>query len=264
MLGRATCSVRVPSSDAGVWLMHADYLLSHPSTQASSVPIVPIPTLWSVLMDGLAPIWPSTRTQIDGVSIGDAWPCSVMPSHPTHPWENIVPFHKLTQWLTYSLMAPMTRLLNVHFAGSELLTGLPEYRNGGLLIDTGLLTLKPDDAKRGLVQYQRNAAATGQPSMEVVPLFAVDDDVIVEWRALTVGFLDLLLAEVNALLGLRGHDQLTLAQMLEAGTWKVSKLHGPLELVSLTSVQGGREIAEVSRPNTKEPPIMIISDGTVF
>jgi Protein of unknown function (DUF1688) len=28
--------------------------------------------------------------------------------------------------------------------------------------------------------------------------------------------------------------------------------------------QGGREIAEVSRPNTKEPPIMILSDGTVF
>ena len=29
-------------------------------------------------------------------------------------------------------------------------------------------------------------------------------------------------------------------------------------------LQGGREIAEVSRPNTKEPPILIDSDGTVF
>ncbi|KAF2496801.1 DUF1688-domain-containing protein [Lophium mytilinum] len=224
-----------------------DYLLSHPSTQASSVPIIPLPTLWNVLMDGLGPIWPATRTQIDGISIGDAWPCSVMPSHPTHPWENIVPFHKLTQWLTYSLMVPMTKLLNVYFAGSELLTGLPEYRNGGLLIDTGLLTLKPEDAKRGLAQYQRNAQVKGQPNMEVVPLFTADDDVIVEWRAVTVGFLDELLAEVNTLLGLRGTEKLNLAQMLEAGSWK-----------------GGREIAEVSRPNTKEPPIMILSDGTVF
>ncbi|KAF2202623.1 DUF1688-domain-containing protein [Delitschia confertaspora ATCC 74209] len=224
-----------------------DYLLSHPSTQASSVPIIPLPTLWSTLMDGLSPIWPSTRTQIDGVSIGDAWPCSVMPSHPTHPWENIVPFHKLTQWLTYSLMVPMTKLLNVYFAGSELLTGLPEYRNGGLLVDTGLLTLKPEDTQRGLAQYQKNAQLKGQPNMEVVPLFTADDDVIVEWRAVTVGFLDELLAEVNSLLGLSGHDKLSLAQMLEAGTWK-----------------GGREIAEVSRPNTKEPPIMILSDGTVF
>ncbi|KAH9822101.1 protein urg3-like [Teratosphaeria destructans] len=168
-----------------------------------------------------------------------------MPSN--QPWENIVPFHKLTQWLTYSLMVPMQKLANVHFVGVELMTGLPEYRNGGLLVDTGLLTLNPDDAQRGLDQYQRNAQRQGQPNVEVVPLFTADDDVIVEWRALTVGFLDMLLVEVNEQLNLRGSDKLTLAQMLEAGTWK-----------------GGREIAEVSRPNTKEPPIMILSDGTVF
>ncbi|KAK7559238.1 hypothetical protein JOL62DRAFT_14836 [Phyllosticta paracitricarpa] len=224
-----------------------DYLLSHPSTQASSVPIVPVPIFWKVLMDGLGPIWPATRTQIDGVSLGDAWPCSVMPSHPTQPWENIVPFHKLTQWLTYSLMVPMSKLLKVHFAGEHLMTGLPEYRNGGLFIDTGLLTLKPEDAKRGLAQYQQNAQVKGQPNVEVVPMFAADDDVIVEWRAVTVGFLDELLREVNTMLGLSDCDKLSLAQMLEAGSWK-----------------GGRELAEVSRPNTKEPPIMIMSDGTVF
>jgi len=172
-------------------------------------------------MDGLSAIWPATRTQVDGIPLGDAWPCGSMPSHPTHPWENIVPFHKLTQWMTYSLMVPMQKLANVHFVGTELLTGLPEYRNGGLLVDTGLLTLKPEDAKRGLEQYQMNATRQGQPSVEVVPLFTADDDVIVEWRALTVGFLDMLLDEVNLLLGLRGAGKLTLAQMLEAGTWKV-------------------------------------------
>lgn len=174
-------------------------------------------------MDGLSPIWPTTRTQIDRVSLGDAWPCSSMPSHPTSTWENIVPFHKLTQWLCYSLMVPMTKLLHVHFAGVELMTGLPEYRNGGLLIDTGLLTLKPEDARRGLQQYQMNAMKQGQPNVEVVPLFTADDDVIVEWRALTVGFLDELLIEVNSLLGLTGSKKLSLAQMLEAGTWKVRK-----------------------------------------
>ncbi|KAF1814062.1 hypothetical protein P152DRAFT_303218 [Eremomyces bilateralis CBS 781.70] len=224
-----------------------DYLLSHPTTHASSVPIIPLPTLWDLLMDGLGPIWPQTRTHIDGVPLGDAWPCSIMPSHPTHPWESIVPFHKLTQWLCYSIMVPMTKLLQVHFAGAELLTGLPEYRNGGLFVDTGLMTLKPDETQRGLEQYRANAERLGQPSMEVVPMFTADDDVIVEWRAATVGFLDELLIEVNKMLGLSGSDCLSLAQMLEAGSWK-----------------GGRELAEVSRPNTKEPPIMIFSDGTVF
>lgn len=96
---------------------YTDYLLSHPSTQASSVPVIPLPTFWEVLMDGLGPIWPATRTQIDGISIGDAWPCSSMPSDPRNPCANIVPFHKLTQWLCYSLMVPMTKLMHVHFAG---------------------------------------------------------------------------------------------------------------------------------------------------
>ncbi|KAF2858573.1 DUF1688-domain-containing protein [Piedraia hortae CBS 480.64] len=223
-----------------------DYLLSHSTTVVTAVPIVPVPTLWTALADGLSNIWPTSRPQVSGKSVGDAWPYASMPNA-TEPWEHIVPFHNATQWLAYSLMVPMQRLANVHFVGTELLTGLPEYRNGGLLIDTGLLTLKPEDAKRGLDAFQKNATREGQPNMEVVPLFSVEDDVIVEWRALTVGFMDLLLDEVNSCLNLPAGERLSLAQLLEAGTWK-----------------GGRELAEVSRPNTKESPIMISSDGTVF
>ncbi|KAI5780769.1 hypothetical protein EDC01DRAFT_718625 [Geopyxis carbonaria] len=223
-----------------------DYLLQHPTTELHGVnPVIPIPTLWNLLMDGLAPIWPQSRTQFDGISLGDAWPCSSMP--PAPGWERIVAFHKLTQWLTYSLLVPMKELMAIQFVGEELLTGLPEYRNGGLLIDTGLLTLRPQQTERGINKYHENSMKAGQPNMEVVPMFTPDDDVIVEWRAVTIGFLDLLLEEVNKMLGLSGKDSLSLAQMLEAGTWK-----------------GGRELAEVSRPNTKEPPIMILSDGTVF
>lgn len=116
----------------------------------------------------------------------------------------------------------MSKLMGIKFAGSELMTGLPEYRNGGLLIDTGFLTLKPADMERGLNAFTDNAKNEGQPNMEVVPLFDASDDVIVEWRALTVGFLDELLEVVNQKLGLKGRDRLSLAQMLEAGTWKVS------------------------------------------
>ena len=121
-------------------------------------------------------------------------------------------------------MVPMSKLMNIHFAGSDLLTGLPEYRNGGLLIDMGLLTLKEDDLQRGLNAFKENAQIRGQPNVEVVPLFSADDDVIVEWRAITVGLLDELVDEVNGQLGLLGEDQLSLAQMLEAGSWKVGSL----------------------------------------
>lgn len=219
-----------------------DYLISHPDTVAAAVPVVPLPVLWEVLMDGLSSIWPATRTNINGVSLGDAWPCSTIPSRGS--LKNIVPFHKLTQWLCYSIMVPMTKLMNMQFAGAELMTGLPEYRNGGLLVDTGLLTLKKADTDRGLRIYHETMP---NASSEVVPMFEPSDDVVVEWRAVTVGFLDELLAAVNKGLGLTDSDKLSLAQMLEAGTWK-----------------GGREIAQVSRPITKGPPIGIISDGTIF
>lgn len=132
-----------------------------------------------------------------------------------------MPLHKMTQWLCYSVMAPMSKLLHIRFAGSELLTGLPEYRNGGLFIDIGLLTLKEADLQRGLDAYKENATIKGQPSVEVVPLFSADDDVVVEWRALTVVLLDELLEEVNTLLELSEADRLSLSQLLEAGTWKV-------------------------------------------
>lgn len=142
----------------------------------------------------------------------------------------------------------MQSLLKVHFVGTELLTGLPEYRNGGLFVDLGVLTLKDADMETGLNHYQNYYKQHGTKPVEVAPMFTPDDDVIVEWRGVTVGFLDILCVEVNkALRDELAGNELSLAQLLEAGSWK-----------------GGREIAEVSRPNTKEPPILIESDGTVF
>ena len=185
-------------------------------------------------MNGLAPIWPESRTAINGISLGDAWPCQSMPqpgssfkaasfSGSADEWESIVPFHKLTQWLTYSLMQPMQSLLKMHFAGTELLTGLPEYRNGGLFVDMGVLTLKSDDAERGLENYSDYCRRKGTKAVEVAPMFEPSDDVIVEWRALTIGLLDQLCEDVNVALKkeLAGNE-MTLPQLLEAGSWKVS------------------------------------------
>lgn len=209
------------------------------------MPIVPLPTLWDVLINGLAPIWPPSRTAINDTPLGDAWPCAAMPQpaaagsrvsgpsfspFPNAPtrsgsaaaWESILPFHKLTQWLTYSLMQPMQQLMKIHFAGQQLLTGLPEYRNGGLFVDMGVLTLKPDDMVRGLENYQKNCLRTGAKGIEVAPMFEASDDTVVEWRGVTVGFLDRLVVDVNsALKSELAGNELTLPQLLEAGSWKV-------------------------------------------
>ncbi len=45
---------------------------------------------------------------------------------------NLVPFHKLSQWLSYSLVEPL-QWAGVAVTDLDQMTGLPEYRNGGLL-----------------------------------------------------------------------------------------------------------------------------------
>lgn len=117
----------------------------------------------------------------------------------------------------------MQSLLNMQFAGTELLTGLPEYRNGGLFVDLGVLNLKRDDAERGLQNFSDYCRRTGVKAVEVAPMFEPSDDVIVEWRAMTIGLLDLLCVEVNkALKKELAGNEMTLPQLLEAGSWKVS------------------------------------------
>jgi hypothetical protein len=119
-------------------------------------------------------------------------------------------------------MQPLQSQLKIHFAGTEMLTGLPEYRNGGLFVDLGVLTLKKDDMDRGLENYGDYCRRHNLKAVEVAPMFEVSDDVIVEWRGATVGFLDKLLVEVNKSLRLELQGgELNLAQLLEAGSWKV-------------------------------------------
>ncbi|KAF8148439.1 hypothetical protein B0H34DRAFT_668631 [Crassisporium funariophilum] len=194
---------------------------------------VPLAALWHALIEGLNPIWPS-RLSLGGISLGDVWPCTSLKASIASPIEgdDLVPFHKLTGWLTYSLIEVLEKHLKWRVHGVEDMTGLPEYRNGGLLVDLGVLTLKPDalpkDPKSGLPH-----AVPSHPA-------------IVEWRAMTVIELDRIADLIRSKLGL-SPSQLTLAQVLEGATWK-----------------GGREIAKLKRPETGGPPIEIESDGTIF
>jgi hypothetical protein len=166
------------------------------------------------VLDGLGPIWPGRLTQ-DGVNLGDIW---------NHSKLGMIAFHKLSQWMTYSLIEPIEEA-GVKVTGVEGLTGLAEYRNGGLLLDSGLLSFK----------NANDAQKTWTP----------DSDLIIEWRALTVYFLDIIGAEVQKALGKSPAD-FPLAKVLEGGTW-----------------WAGRRIAAEKRAGGG-PPLNIQSDGTVF
>lgn len=131
-------------------------------------------------MDGLAPIWPTSRTRLGDVSLGDVWPCSALKassSNATCPeGDDLVPFHKLSQWLAYSLIEPIEQVLKWKVEGQEDLTGLPEYRNGGLLVDFGVLTLKDHTISPS---YYPNPSSP-------IPRLPPSHPAIVEWRAMTV------------------------------------------------------------------------------
>jgi hypothetical protein len=175
-----------------------DFLLNHSTTQKTGSGYkVLIDTLWEVVVDGFGGIWPGTRTKVDGISLGDVWPCKARGL--VNKENDLVCFHKLSQWLTYSLIEPL-QLLNIQFDGMEKMTGLAEYRNGGVFVDYGVLVLKREIKEK----------FTG------IPTFQVWDDVIVEWRSLTVSLLDKVGEGVRAKLGLTP-DQLKLVQVLEAG-----------------------------------------------
>ncbi|KAI9664274.1 MAG: hypothetical protein M1831_002453 [Alyxoria varia] len=202
---------------------------------------ISVEILWNVLLEGFSQIWPGTRTQWEGKALGDAWHCESMPFAPTD-WRSIVPFHKLSQWLAYSVIQLIERMMPVDFFGKEHLTGLPEYRNGGLFVDLGVLQLRSAEVLRGFECYKESLPAN-QQSEDLMPMFKADDDAIVEWRAATVGLLDVLHKRVNEYLGLEGGSRLSLAQVLEAGSWK-----------------SGREVAREKRPDTSTPPIITMSD----
>jgi len=175
-------------------------------------------TLLEALLDGLGSIW-LTGSALDGVPLGDVW------RHPhaggSGPSAGWVPLHKLSQWLAYSLFEPF-EWAGIMVTDRDHLTALPEYRNGGLLLDAGVLHLV--DVAEGTRTWD------------------VGDELVIEWRALTVALIDELAPRVRARLAA---PALPLACILEGGTWAA-----------------GRELAAKLRAGN--PPLSIASDGTVF
>lgn len=157
---------------------------------------VSAPAILRALLDLLGSIW-LTGSTLDGVPLGDAW------RHPhaggDGPTAGWVPFHKLSQWLSYSLFEPF-EWAGVTLTERDALTALPEYRNGGLLLDTGVI------AWRDASEAQR--------------AWDVGSELVIEWRALTVALIDELAPRVRAALGA---PDLPLACILEGGTWAAGR-----------------------------------------
>ncbi|WP_020409115.1 DUF1688 family protein [Hahella ganghwensis] len=179
-----------------------------------------IDTAFHELLKLLAVIWPE---RISGdLPLGDVWEYPGVGKN--EPGANLIPFHKLTQWMLYSL-TDAWHLTGLSTTDDQVLTALAEYRNGGLLLDMGVL----------------------KPRREDFPdtVFSPSDPEVVELRAMTVAVIDELASLINERLTGQGIT-LTLAQVLEGGTWTA-----------------GRKLAFARTPSGN-PPIKYKADGTLF
>jgi hypothetical protein len=182
---------------------------------------LPAPVILEVLLEALGPVW-QDRLKLGGLDLGDTWRHPAMKR--ADATDGLVPIHKLSQWLSYSLVEPLAEA-GLTVTDLDGLTGLAEYRNGGLFLDMGVVALTdPGDATRS---------------------WPVSDPLIVAWRSMTVALLDRIAPLVRAELGVTA-DQMPLASVLEGGTWAAGRR------VAATRREGGG------------PPLTILSDGTVF
>ena len=181
---------------------------------------IPAQGVLRAVLGGLGPIWPG-RLWAGGVNLGDVWQHSTLSDDKKNC---LVPIHKLSQWMSYSIIDAMVTS-GYSVTGVDELTGLAEYRNGGLMLDSGLLSFKNEK--------------------ELSQVWSPDSDLIIEWRALTVYLLDQLGMELRRVLGFSS-EEFPLAKVLEGGTW-----------------WAGRFLAKTKRSDAG-PPLQIKSDGTVF
>jgi hypothetical protein len=179
------------------------------------------PSILTEVLTHFAHVWPA-RFVLGDVPLGDCW------HHPLvttgDATSGFVPLHKLSQWLTYSLVEPL-QWAGFSVTNVDGLAGLAEYRNGGLFIDTNVLVLR--DPAQALREHD------------------VSSTLVVEWRALTVALLDVLAEKIRQRLDVSA-ESLPLAKVLQGGTWTT-----------------GRMLASKLRPSAGSP-IRVVSDGSVF
>jgi Protein of unknown function (DUF1688) len=182
---------------------------------------LPAPKILTELLQELGPIWPS-RLTLGGIALGDCWRHPMLTT--ADATSGLMPLHKLSQWLAYSLIEPL-QTAGISVTDIDGLTGLAEYRNGGLFVDIGVLAFRDTEA----AQREHEIASS----------------LVVEWRALTVALLDRVADGLRQRLKVDAAS-LPLAKILEGGTWAA-----------------GRLLARERRADSS-PPVTVISDGTVF
>jgi len=220
MLQRLAAALEAAPTVYGYEVVRPGNILDWIERNMSAEKSIPLNSIFDAIVMSLSPIWPTNAPKIQK---GDVWQYQSL-LKPGETGSDLVPFHKIPQWLCYSLCEPI-ETLGIKITNPDSLTALAEYRNGGLFIDKGVISLKDDANAR--VDYD------------------VGSELVVEWRALTIQLIDELAPLVRKRLG-KTPEEMPIVKILQGGTW-----------------QAGRVIAAQLRPNGP-PPITVRLNGITF
>lgn len=200
-----------------------DAMRARAARSAVAAPSIPARRILSMLLEAFSPIWPG-RHAVMGVALGDVWP------HPAAggqgPSGGFVPFHTFAQWMTYSLV-PVLEEAGLVVDDVEELPGMTEHRTAGLFVDEGVLVPR----RASILEEEHDLGS----------------EIVVEWRALSLGLLAKVAEELPRALGLDDADRsVAAACVIEGGTWAA-----------------GREAARERRADGS-PPIRVRIEGTLL
>lgn len=220
MLQRLASALEAAPEVYGHEIVRPGNILDWVERNMTSDRTISLQAIFDAIVNSLSAIWPTNAVKIKK---GDVWQYGPL-LKPGETGSDLVPFHKIPQWLCYSLCEPIESF-GIKVTNPDSLTALAEYRNGGLFIDKGVITL-----------INPAHAATD---------YDVGSELIVEWRALTIQLIDEIAPLVRKKLNVTA-EQMPIVKILQGGTW-----------------QAGRRIAaELRRGGT--PPISVRLNGITF
>ena len=160
---------------------------------------ISVKELWNFIVNDFKDIW-NIYNKDDKETIGDIW---------THPYlkipciekSELMPFHKISQWIIYSLIDVIKNYGNYKITDTMILSALPEYRNAGLLLEYQVITPK-------------NRLAFSK-------IYTIKDTFVVELRGLTIAILEYLLNDINSERSIE--EKYSMSEFLENGSWSLGR-----------------------------------------
>jgi hypothetical protein len=168
------------------------YLVNYFLEQARNNQL-PASTILKAVLKGFTEIWPSDL-QLSAAKLGDVGRHRALAQASRGQGGDFVPFHSLAQWLTYSLVDPLSEV-GIQVSSLEELTGLASAHNAAFCLASGLLELR--SLEWDIERSTRTALTDRGVGPGYIAPKTLQEEMMVELRGLTIALIDRLSAGID-------------------------------------------------------------------